>query len=373
MRVRINITSLSADERSQYVKGIKLLKKETGIKTDLNSKPINTYDYYVDIHNDTVNHPSTPPKGTINDPDAAHRGPAFLPWHRAFLLQFEADLQRVLKDPSYSLPYWDWAADAALLDPKKALVWSNDFMGGDGNPVTSGPFKKGEWSIIDNPHLDKDGHLSADLYRAFEDNQYGKKLPTQEEVDQAMNVTPYDCSPWNSLSGTKPGTTSFRNTLEGFLPPPEQHTGLHNRVHLWVGGAMGPAASPNDPIFFLHHCNVDRLWAEWQEKHPNEKYLPESGGPKDHNLNDPMWSVNKTPASQLDHRKLGYVYDSGFSFTKDNDYIPYIVEKALMELDKDPVQSPKVPWPSAKPSDSYKWAAEWTHFTAILLTIFVVS
>ena len=40
---------------------------------------------------------------------------------------------------------------------------------------------------------------------------------------------------------------------------------------------MGPGTSPNDPVFFLHHCNVDRIWALWQYAHPASAYLPASG------------------------------------------------------------------------------------------------
>jgi tyrosinase len=36
--------------------------------------------------------------------------------------------------------------------------------------------------------------------------------------------------------------------------------GLHNQVHAWIGRGMGLASSPNDPVFYLHHCNVDRIW-----------------------------------------------------------------------------------------------------------------
>ncbi len=31
---------------------------------------------------------------------------------------------------------------------------------------------------------------------------------------------------------------------------------------------MATAASPTDPLFFLHHANIDRIWAEWQKAHP---------------------------------------------------------------------------------------------------------
>jgi hypothetical protein len=56
---------------------------------------------------------------------------------------------------------------------------------------------------------------------------------------------------------------------------------------------------------------VDRIWAVWQRAHPGpENYLPSSGGPTGHNLNDPMQPWNEaTPASLLDTFALGYWYD----------------------------------------------------------------
>ena len=61
-------------------------------------------------------------------------------------------------------------------------------------------------------------------------------------------------------------------------------------VHSWVGGSLSPTGvrpavrgtmllptSPNDPVFFLHHANIDRLWAEWQAAHPGKTYEPKSG------------------------------------------------------------------------------------------------
>ena len=50
--------------------------------------------------------------------------------------------------------------------------------------------------------------------------------------------------------------------------------------------------SPNDLIFFMHHCNIDRLWAEWQDHgHQGAPFYPgpQSGEDEGHKLNDAMW------------------------------------------------------------------------------------
>jgi hypothetical protein len=75
---------------------------------------------------------------------------------------------------------------------------------------------------------------------------------------------------------------------------------------------MVPPTSPNDPVFWLHHCYVDKLWADWQAMHPNEEpYLPPSGAAPGHNLTDrmPPWN-EKRPADVLNTWDLGYHYDN---------------------------------------------------------------
>jgi Common central domain of tyrosinase len=44
--------------------------------------------------------------------------------------------------------------------------------------------------------------------------------------------------------------------------------GAHAAVHIAIGGTMNSPSSPTDPIFFLHHANLDRIWSEWQVKNP---------------------------------------------------------------------------------------------------------
>ena len=104
----------NATVRSDYARGVNLLKAEFTGPTTTNlgipgpSQQVSTYDLFVVWHH-TAMMTLTPP--TQADRNAAHRGPIFCPWHRFMLLQLELNLQRVLNDATFGLPYWDWAAD----------------------------------------------------------------------------------------------------------------------------------------------------------------------------------------------------------------------------------------------------------------------
>lgn len=289
MVCRKNVQALTAAEKANFIQAVKALKA--------NGK----YDQYVRWHVEAAMHP-TPPDVSPSTRNAAHRGPSFLPWHREFLRRFESDLQAEV--PGVALPYWDWATDAALPNPGTAPVWADDLMGGNGDSsngdlVQTGPFAydpadPNTWTIVD-----EDGNPAGGLQREFGANT--PTLPTQSDVDNVLDEVPYDTAPWTTASNP-----SFRNRLEGWINGPQ----LHNRVHVWVGGSMLPMTSPNDPVFFLHHCFVDKLWADWQDQNPSEGYLPVTGEPEGHRLNDALYPWSATPADVLNHRDLGYIYDT---------------------------------------------------------------
>lgn len=267
MGVRKSVASLSAMEKQRFVAAV-LQLKTTG-----------RYDTYVMTH--------------MNAMSYAHSCPAFLPWHRELLRRLELDLQGI--DPSVTLPYWDWTVDNTPTSPP----WSVDLLGGNG--------RASDQQVMDGPFAFSGGNwpLNVDSPPNFLTRQFGvsaASLPSPGDVATVLAITPYDSAPWNRTP-----VNSFRNQIEGWVGP-----NIHNRVHLWVGGAMLPMSSPNDPVFFLHHCNIDRLWAQWQAMHPTEGYQPVSGAALGQNLNDPMqpWGSPTTVASVLDHRALGYTYDT---------------------------------------------------------------
>ncbi|MFI2781013.1 tyrosinase family protein [Streptomyces sp. ALB3] len=234
-----------------------------------------------------------------NRPRPAHMTPSFFPWHRQYLLEFEGALRAV--DSRVSLPYWDWTRD----NTATASLWADDFLGGNGRPgdrqVMTGAFayRQGNWRIragvTDDPFLRRNfGRPSAPV-----------TLPGPAEVDRALRDPVYDAAPWNSVS-----TTGFRNRIEGWGIRGGRGVANHNRVHRWVGGSMAGAASPDDPVFWLHHAFIDLLWARWQKAHPRSRYLPARALPADDPQRGrvfasgqpmPPWDV--APSRLMDHSR----------------------------------------------------------------------
>jgi tyrosinase len=311
--------------RQMFGQGVNLLKQEVtgGVTTQSlgfggTAFPVSTYDQFVVWHFVAMNTMTPEDAPNPRGRNAAHRGSIFLPWHRFMLLLFERNLQRVLMDPTFALPYWDWAADGDL-DPAaqaSAALWTDDGIGGDGN-VTSGPFGYEENDPASfRLHFYQDLRTGRFLYdepgRALV-RQLGsaESLPTTAEViDALQSQTTYDSDDWDSASA------GFRNMVEGWsFSPPTAGSGLHNRVHVWIGGDMGPGTSPNDPAFYLNHCNVDRIWEAWMTTH-GRLYEPtpdRPGAPVGHRLDDTISSLittaTTTPSQMLDLRSV-YTYDS---------------------------------------------------------------
>lgn len=134
-----------------------------------------------------------------------HGIPYFLGWHRGYLYHFEQQLRAVSGDPGLVLPYWDYYTNATLpaefTDPRA------------GNPL------------------------------------YVERVNT--DVTPALTMAPFSPYLLNFQRGL---SQAFEPSIEG---------APHNPVHDIIGGVMTGMQSPVDPIFWLHHANVDRLWVAW--------------------------------------------------------------------------------------------------------------
>jgi hypothetical protein len=313
MCCRKNVKDLTAAEKSKFIEAVLALKNGTPsqIPAATAAGATSRWDDYVWLHRQVMH--------------GAHRGAAFLPWHREFLRIVEQDMRNAVSDPNMTIPYWDWTTARSSADP--GWPFTDDFMGGLGEAgtriVRTGPFRtnpngSSDWVL----HI-VDAEPAPELRRrAPAETTGGIVLPTTTLVINGLAVTPYDSNPVNehdTFPTAAQLNASYRKTNE---------YRFHNPPHPWVGGgapsfntggSMSFMASPNDPIFFLHHCNIDRLWAVWQQKHgpPANAYLPTSGGDSGHNLPDvmalfspPTWPVTATVASVIDHHAIGDWYDT---------------------------------------------------------------
>jgi tyrosinase len=215
----------------------------------------------------------------------------FLPWHRMYLFYFESIIRSVLQTEvadeidaqtksSWALPYWNylqgnsyWRLPASFITPTLP----------DGRP-----------NPLLYPRRDRNINMGG--------------LFSQFAIDaDALGI------------GTFEGDMGFGGPRTDFMHFGNVHGQLesdpHDLVHGNVGGDMGdPNTAALDPIFWLHHANIDRLWAVW---------LAQGGGRA--NPTDPAWTTdqkfdfyddsgtpqNLSPSQVLDSasQPMNYTYD----------------------------------------------------------------
>jgi tyrosinase len=131
----------------------------------------------------------------------------FLSWHRAYLMHLEGLLQS--KNPSVTIPYWNWVTG--------------------GVPVWLASFKPTVNGVVNNR------------------NNLTSPISDQARINALMAMDDY---------------LTFSYQLE--LDP-------HNQGHVKLGMPMKRVpVAPCDPIFWMHHAQVDKVWAEWQVKFPGK-------------------------------------------------------------------------------------------------------
>lgn len=186
----------------------------------------------------------------IHQTDCPHGQPYFLAWHRGYLARFEARLRVVSGDTTLAVPYWDYFTDPEMPEAFKR----------QGTPFF-------HWNRTNTNVADALGYGFTDP--ALVDFQRGARAGMEPSIEQ-----------WP-----------------------------HNRVHSLIGGTMGGFLSPRDPIFWLHHANVDRLWRAWTRAGGGRAMPPRT---------DPYWSGEftygaETPLPRLATYDtvdlLGYDYD----------------------------------------------------------------
>lgn len=242
VRVRKNANILDPGERARFLSALSVLNLNGS------ASGVGRFSDYANVHTDA------------GIPEA-HGNAGFLPWHRAFLLDLERELQAI--DPSVSLPYWRF-------DQVAPNLFTPDFIG---------------------------------IPNSIGTVQFNSTNPLQFLSPPIVRSPLFDTNSQWALVSDDATTLSLGNvfatyrTLEG---------DPHGSAHVSFRGLISNVATAaRDPLFFLLHANVDRLWAKWQwlmsrfdrTRPDTYPFLGRAGDPGStrvgHNLLDTMWPWNQ--------------------------------------------------------------------------------
>ncbi len=197
----------------------------------------------------------------------------FLPWHRMYVYFFEQIIRSISGQPQFTLPYWDYTNPARHALPPE-FTMPND-------PVFKHLFRVQRKPSVNNG-------------QPIDDNRSNTFLNLQD-----MTLPTY-------LPGDLGG---FCNNLD---------RNLHGNVHVNVGtrppepdlGMTFVPTAANDPIFWLHHCNIDRVWASWNKAgglNPDTATFKQ----QPFTFADTAGkAVQRTVGDVLDTQQLDYAYDT---------------------------------------------------------------
>lgn len=196
----------------------------------------------------------------------AHGSPLFAVWHRPYIYWLEKAVQDQV--PGVMLPYWDWTSETSIREGMPSAFTDTTWI----NPATG--------ATEPNPLLKANIEFQGS---AFSETERSPSAPSSLR------------SLADSVRTAQQVSSSYTRYSQALESP-------HNGLHGWVGGTMGIVAyAAYDPIFWAHHANVDRLFAEWQALHPNIV-------PTDDIWNQVLSPFNLKTSDIWDTKALGYEY-----------------------------------------------------------------
>jgi len=189
--------------------------------------------------------------------DSAHLTGILLPWHRLYLHIMEGLLRERCGYTGY-MTYWDWGIDAH--DIKHSPIFNADPAAGLGTfPDASTNFSLSDGAFRDTVRAYPTPHHIQRNYtlRPFETQIFPWKFNLP---DKEANSTQTTAEYIKLTTGFTGNFTAFQAYIQGF-----RAEGLHSAAHLSAGGDLSNIShSPNDPVFWLLHGQIDRIWAAWQ-------------------------------------------------------------------------------------------------------------
>ena len=193
----------------------------------------------------------------------------FLPWHRAYTHYFERILRAHTGEPRFALPYWDYSKPDNYRFPREFGKRKLDqpLDGNDSNPLFHGErnvYFTG-WDHWSDPNYKPYSQLTPEAvdWSPAKDSKLFFGLTERDGIGGAVadedmytrgRLESFPHDPIHRLVG---GVINLPP-----IPDPD-HPGKVKEQESAAGGMASPPTAGFDPIFCVHHSNIDRLWAEW--------------------------------------------------------------------------------------------------------------
>ncbi|KAI1922131.1 hypothetical protein LOZ67_005959 [Ophidiomyces ophidiicola] len=283
LQIRTEWRALPPAARRRYIDAVYCLQRKPGL-IDQRQVPgaKSLFDSFTTLH--------------INQTHTIHNNFSFLVWHRYFVHVYE----QALRDCGYTgnHPYWEWGYD--VYDPANAPILDGSplSLGSDGAPLAGRNATWAQWPpppfaptpdlvvefprgtgggcVQRGPFADMTVHFGpisqADqrhLHRMFAFRPHCLQRDLNPAIGQrylAFNWSVWAVAESADIMGFQARITGDRRQGHGAYPL--NRFGAHGGGHFFAGGMTGAFsdlyASPQDPLFFPHHAQIDRLWAIWQ-------------------------------------------------------------------------------------------------------------
>ncbi|KAJ2898555.1 hypothetical protein MKZ38_003846 [Zalerion maritima] len=254
--VRKEWRTLSDTDKVEYTNAVQCLMNLPAQTQNLYTGVQNRFDDFQGLH--------------IDQTDFIHFVGHFQPWRRMLVAKYEADL-RELCGYSGAQPFWDWTLDSWSTDdfPNSPVFDPDTGFGGNGPYIDSSednsvsthiPGKTGGGCITDGPFANMSVNLGPGYTTAYNPRCLRRDFAPEFAVSN-LNIS---MVAW-TLSADS--FAEFDIRVQGGTTVPEMT--YHGGGHLGVGGDLGEIgnvySSPGDPLFYMHHANIDRLWWLWQK------------------------------------------------------------------------------------------------------------
>ncbi|KAF4335285.1 hypothetical protein FBEOM_10860 [Fusarium beomiforme] len=228
------ILSFVKNEKHEYIGAVKCLASKPSQTANVYAGAKSRFDDFQISH--------------IVNTDFIHYVGFFQAWHRMFIAQYEKDL-RNLCCYTGAQPYW---GNGVFIDISNWTNVTRQVSGRTGGGcVSDAPFANGQFEVHAGP-----GTSTAYNPRCLTRDiapEYGISKLNSTMVNWTLEAKDF---------------FEFDQRVQGGVSADSQ--GYHGGGHLAVGGSLGEMgdmySSPGDPIFWLHHTNVDRLWDKWQRQ-----------------------------------------------------------------------------------------------------------